>query len=115
MKKIFTLLLCVVALSAAANTDEQIEQCINALLNKNASPALMASAANLDADGDGILTIGDVTALIDLKLQAQNQASLAPAKQIDIDALAGEVVRSTTGEPNITDLNEAIDQNLKNK
>lgn len=113
MKKIFTLLLCVVALSASANTDEQIEQCVNALLNRNATPTIMAPAANLDADNDGVLTIGDVTTLIDIKLQAQ--VNRAPAKQIDIDALAGEVVRTTTGEPNITDLNDAIDHNLKNK
>lgn len=113
MKKIFTLLFCVVALTAAAETDEQVQQCIDALLNRSANPTLMAPAANFDYDGDGQLTIADVSALIDMKLQAQ--VNRAPAKQIDIDALAGEAVRSTTGEPNITDVNEAIDENLKNK
>lgn len=113
MKKIFTLLFCVVALTAAANTQEKVDQCINALLNQHATNMLMAP--NLDADGDGVLTISDVTTLIDQMLEAQAQANRAPAKKIDIDALADEVVRSTTGEPNINDLNEAIDENLKNK
>ena len=111
MKKIFTLLFCLVALSAAANTDEQIEQCINALLNRN--DATKVIDANLDADGDGQLTIADVTTLIDLKLQGE--VNRAPAQKIDVDALAKKAVRSTTGEPNITDVNEAIDQNLKNE
>lgn len=113
MKKIFTLLFCLVALTAAANTDEQIDQCINALLNGNTNPTLMAPAANLDADGDGLLSIGDVTKLIDMKLEVG--VNRAPAKKIDIDALADEIVRTTTGEPNVNDLNEAIDENLKNK
>lgn len=115
MKKIFTLLLCMVALSAAANNDDLIQQCINALLDKPSTTKIMAANPKLDADNDGELTIADVTTLIDMKLQAQAEANRAPAKQIDIDALAGEVVRSTTGEPNITDLNEAIDSNLRNK
>lgn len=113
MKKIFTLLFCVVALSAAANTEAQIQQCINALLNNTATPQLMAPNANLDADGDGMLSISDVTTLIDQMLQGD--VNRAPAKQIDIDALADEIVRSTTRDPNINDLNEAIDENLKNK
>ncbi len=111
MKKIFTLLFCVVALSAAANVDEQIQQTIDVLLNK-ANPAKL-TAANLDANGDGMLDIADVTYLIDQKLQGD--VNRAPAKQIDIDKLADEIVRTTTGEPRVTDLNEAIDQNLKNK
>ena len=113
MKKIFTLLLCVVALSAAANTDEQIEQCINALLNRTA-PAKLAAVnglATLDADNDGVITIADVSTLIDLKLQAQ--VNRAPAQEIDIDALAKEIVKTPTSEPNINDLNQAIDEKLK--
>ena len=50
MKKIFTLLFCVVALSAAADTDAQIQQCINALLD-NSAPTKIMAANNLDADG----------------------------------------------------------------
>ena len=113
MKKIFTLLFCLVALTAAANTQENIDQCINALLNQPSTNMLMA--ANLDADGDGVLSIADVTTLIDQMLAVQAEANRAPAKQIDIDALADEIVRTTTGEPNVNDLNEAIDTNLKNK
>lgn len=115
MKKIFTLLLCLVALSAAADNDDQIQQCINALLQKPNTAKLLMANPDLDANHDGVLTIADVTTLIDLKLQAQAEANRAPAKQIDIDELAGKVIRSTTGEPNITDLNDAIDSNLKNK
>ena len=115
MKKIFTLLFCVVALTAAANTDARVEQCINVLLGNPASTQLMAAnvGANLDADNDGMITIADVSALIDLNLQAQ--VNRAPAQEIDIDALAKEVVESPTGKPDISDLNEAIDENLKNK
>jgi hypothetical protein len=112
MKKIFTLLFCVVALSAAADTDAQIQQCINALLD-NSAPTKVMAANNLDADGDGVLSIADVTTLIDQKLQGD--VNRAPAKQIDIDALADEIVRTNSSEPNVKDLNEAIDQNLKNK
>ena len=113
MKKIFTLLFCVVALSAAANNEAQIQQCINALLTQTPNTQMMAPNANLDADGDGVLTIADVTTLIDQMLLGD--VNRAPAKQIDIDALAKQAVRSTTGEPNVNDVNEAIDENLKNE
>lgn len=113
MKKIFTLLFCVVALTAAANNEAQVQQCINALLNNTATPQLMAPNANLDADNDGALTIADVTTLIDQMLTGE--PSMAPAQQIDIDALAKQVVRTNTGEPNVNDVNKAIDENLKNK
>ena len=115
MKKIFTLLFCVVALSAAANNEAQIQQCINALLTQTPSTQMMAPNANLDADGDGVLTIADVTTLIDQMLLAQKEANRAPAQKIDVDALARQAVRSTTGEPNVNDVNEAIDENLKNE
>lgn len=115
MKKLFTLLFCMVALSAAANTQELIDQCIHALLTRPASPQLMAVNPNLDADGDGELTIADVTTLIDQMLLAQKEANRAPAQKIDVDALARQAVRSTTGEPNVNDVNEAIETNLKNE
>ena len=101
-----------VALSAAADTDAQIQQCINALLDNSASTTKLM-AANLDADGDGVLSIADVTTLIDQKVMGD--VNRAPAKKIDIDALADEIVRTNSSEPNVKDLNEAIDQNLKNK
>lgn len=113
MKKIFTLLFCVVALSAAANNEAQIQQCINALLTQTPNTQMMAPNANLDADGDGVLTIADVTTLIDQMLLGD--VNRAPAKKIDVDALAKQAVRSTTGEPNVNDVNEAIDENLKNE
>ena len=109
MKKIFTLLLCVVALSAAAEIDQRTEQCINALLGNLPSEMLMS--ANLDADHDGVLTIADVTTLIDLSLE--QQVNRAPSQEIDIDAMAREIVLSPTHEPNVSDLNEAIDKKLK--
>lgn len=109
MKKIFTLLFCVVALTAAADTNSRIEQCVNALLNRPAST--MITAPNLDADGDGVLTIADVTTLIDQSLQAQ--VNHAPSQKVDIEALAKEITLTPNHQPNINDLNEAIEENLK--
>ena len=109
MKKIFTLLFCVVALTAAADTNSRIEQCVNALLHRQAPNMMMA--ANLDADGDGLLTIADVTTLIDQMLA--EQVNRAPSQKVDIDALAKEITLTPNREPNINDLNEAIEQNLK--
>ena len=109
MKNIFTLLFCVVALTAAADNNSRIEQCVNALLNRPASNMIMAT--NFDVDGDGVLTIADVTTLIDQSLEAQ--VNRAPSQKVDIDALAKEITLAPNHQPNINDLNEAIDENLK--
>ena len=59
MKKIFTLLFCVVAMGFAANASDfpMVDRCINALLGIDQPATLMAS--NLDANNDGMLSIAD--------------------------------------------------------
>lgn len=112
MKKIFTLLFCVVAigLTASAEDNSLIDRCINVLLTSEQPTRAMA--ADLDANHDGVISIGDLTALIDQKLAA-NQGNRAPETQVDVDALINEVLKTPTGEPNIHDVNEAIEHNLK--
>ena len=112
MKKIFTLLFCVVALGFAAQAEDNglIDRCINVLLGGEQPTMLMA--ANLDANHDGVISISDVTTLIDQQLMEQ-QANRAPATEVDVDALIEEVLKAKAGEPNIHDVNEAIEHNLK--
>ena len=115
MNKIFTLLFCVaaMALAASAQGDDAVQNCINIVLG-NAQPTTTIKAANYDVNHDGVIDIEDVTLLI----QANNEAKVqkAPAQEeIDIDSLVKEVLQSETGEPNISDVNRAIDQNLKRK
>lgn len=114
MKKIFTLLFCVVAmaLTASAGTDDGIiEQCINVVLGKDA-PAKLTSP-NLDVNNDGKIDVADVSRLIDMKLgKTAPVRTLIPAQKIDVDKLIHESLQTTTGEPNISDVNRAIDHNL---
>jgi hypothetical protein len=112
MKKVFTLLFCIVALSATASTNELIDQCVNALLNAQSPARIMAANPSLDANSDGLISIADVTTLIDLSLE-ESQVNRAPAQKTDIDALARKITMSPTHEPNISDLNDAIESNLK--
>lgn len=114
MKKFFSLLLCVTAISFASNASEypMIDQCINMLLGNVQTTQLMTT--QLDANHDGVLTIADVSALIDQELQAQ-QVNRAQAMDIDVDAIAKEVIATESGEPTINDVNRAIHQNLKDK
>ena len=111
MKKIFTLLFCVVAMGLAAHADDNnlVDQCINVLLGGEQPTRSMI--ANLDVNHDGIISIGDLTRIIDMQLEAQGNR--APAREIDVDALIDEVLKTQTGEPNIHDVNEAIEHNLK--
>jgi len=112
MKRIFTLLFCVVAVTVAANASERALQCINALMSNEAVTSI--KAANLDANHDGVLTIADVTAIIAEEMQKAKQAECAPADElIDVEAIADEAVKSETGEPSLKDVNKAIDHNLK--
>ena len=113
MKKLFTLLFCVVAMGLAAHAAEDtlVDQCINALLSQDQISTVRA--AELDANHDGVLSIADVTTLIDLQLEAQLQIERAPARMIDVNALIKDVLESTTGEPNINDVRNAVDHNIK--
>ena len=118
MKRIFTLLFCVVAIGMATNAADTtlVEQCINVLLENDQPTALRASGdlAIFDANHDGIITIADVTALID-QILMDEQVNKAPAKDIDVEGLAKQVRETETGDPTIHDVNQAIEQNLKNK
>jgi hypothetical protein len=116
MKKIFTLLFCAVAIGFAANaTDEvMIDQCINTLLSQDLSTPVRAIDVNLDANHDGVLTIDDVTIFIDMKLEAQMQhINRAPAKNADVNALINEVLETQNDKPNIDNVKEAVDKNIK--
>lgn len=118
MKKIFTLLFCAVAIGLAANATDTslVEQCINVLLENNQSTELRASGdiAIFDANHDGVITIADVTTLID-QILMEEQANKAPAQMIDVEAIAKQVRETQTGEPTIKEVNKAIDHNLKLK
>lgn len=117
MKKIFTLLCCVAAFSFAtsANTNvELVEQCINVLLNNNGPSRVQATEVNpvFDANHDGVITIADVTALIDQGLE-QEMANHAPSQKMDVDAIIDEILTSDKPKANIGDVNKAIEHNLK--
>lgn len=112
MKKIFTLLFCMTAMALAANATTRAEMCINMLLGNPTSTNL--NAVNLDANNDGVVNISDVTAFIDMDLQAAEAERLsAPKQELDVDAIARKVVEAEVAEPTINDVNEAINQNLK--
>lgn len=117
MKKVFTLLFCVVAmaLSASASDFTLVERCINYLLNPQAPKTLTASSqeAIYDANHDGVISISDVTTMIDQQLAATNVQN-APSQDIDVEAIINEALESETGEPNIHDVNKAIEHNLNN-
>lgn len=112
MKKIFTLLFCVVAVSFAASADNyanRAEQCINALLGKTTTTLMIN---NLDANNDGALTIDDVTTIIDEDLQAQ-QTRRAPAKENEIKDMINNMLNNVPPTPTIDDVTDAVDKKLK--
>ena len=65
MKNFFTLLFCVAAMGFAASANEapNVNDCINTLLSGNQATTLRG--VNLDFNNDGIVSIADVTAIID--------------------------------------------------
>jgi len=113
MKKIFTLLFCVLATGIAANASEVplVDKCINVLLGVEQPTTLMA--VNLDADHDGTITIADVTTLIDQALM-EKDANQAPVRKIDVEGLVKQVLATPNSDPTIDDVNTAIEHNLKN-
>lgn len=114
MKKIFTLLFCVIAMGLAANASDMplVDRCINVLLGNEQPTTLMA--ANLDANHDGEITIDDVAVLVDNELQARTGGiNRAPAQDNDIDALVKKVLETKTDDPNIENVKDAVDHNLQ--
>ena len=65
-----------------------------------------------DANHDGVITIADVTALIDQGLE-QEMANHAPSQKMDVDAIIDEILTSDKPKANIGDVNKAIEHNLK--
>ena len=116
MKKILTLLLCIAAMAFSASANELARECINVLLSNTSHTQLRASNnnAHLDANHDGVITIQDVTTIIDQALK-QDQVNRAPAKEVDVDAIIDEILESDQPKANIGNVNEAIDRNLRQK
>ena len=113
MKKIFTLLFFVAAMAFAANADNgNIQNCIDVVLGKIEAPAKLTSP-NLDVNNDGEIDVADVAMLIKMELDQQRPMAKAPAQKIDVDKLIKESLETRTGEPNISDVNKAIDHNLR--
>lgn len=113
MKKIFTLLFCMVAISFAASANnyvDRVEQCINVLLGKTTPTTLMTT--NLDANHDGMLSIDDVTAIIDEGLQEQ-QINRAPAKENEINGMINDMLDGVPPTPTIDDVTDTVDKKLK--
>lgn len=114
MKKIFTLLFCAIALSFTASADDLVSECMNTLLSGNGT-RLMATNVNaqLDANQDGVISIADVTALIDMKLEQEN-VNRAP-RNTDVESLINDIISNDQPKANIEDVNEVIEHNLKKK
>jgi hypothetical protein len=114
MKKIFTLLFCAIALSFTASADDLVSECMNTLLSGNGT-RLMATNVNaqLDANQDGVISIADVAALIDMKLEQEN-VNRAP-RNTDVESLINDIISNDQPKANIDDVNEVIEHNLKKK
>lgn len=113
MKKIFTLLLFVAAMALTANADNaKVQNCIDVALGKEAPAKFMGT--NMDVNNDGVVDVADVALLIKMDLNEKKDAMFkAPAQRIDVDKLIRESLETRTGEPNISDVNKAIDHNLR--
>lgn len=114
MKKIFTLLFCAIALSFTASADDLVSECMNTLLSGNGT-RLMATNVNaqLDANQDGVISIADVAALIDMKLEQEN-VNRAP-RNTDVESLINDIISNDQPKANIDDVKEVIEHNLKKK
>jgi len=117
MKKFFTLLFCVAAMGFAASANEapNVNDCINTLLSGNQATTLRG--VNLDFNNDGIVSIADVTAIIDYNLMVQEQINRAPAASNEAINKRGTVIegklKSINGEIGIKDVPETTDKNIK--
>lgn len=118
MKKIFTLIICVVALCPLAKADNNalIERCINYIMTAGA-PNTTLMATNLDANNDGVVNITDVTTLINSELQNSNQPRpmRVRGQKSSVDELIQKTLNSRESSPNIMDVTKAINEENKNK
>ena len=121
MKKIFTLLFCITAMSFACNAQDltPVQDCIQYLLAHNSSNQVLIASnanANMDANHDGVINIHDVTFMINENLKAAQvkQEGRAPARNdSDVKKLIHEVLESETDTPNINDVTDAINEKLR--
>ncbi len=115
MKNIFTLLFFAAAMAFAASADTiddgMVQKCIDVTLGKEVPTKLMA--ANLDVNHDGVINVADVTLIIQSRSSQEGVQAKAPAQRIDVEKLIKETLETTTNEPNLSDVNDAIDHNLK--
>jgi len=111
MKKIFTLLFCVTAMSLAANASnlDMVHRCINVLLGNEQQTTI--TAPNLDANHDGVINIADVTTLIDMSLMNEGPA-MAPAQSGDVNSLINDILDNEPPKPEIKDVTNAIDKKI---
>lgn len=114
MKKIFTLIICVVALCPMAKADNNalIDRCINFILNAGA-PSTTIMATNLDANHDGAVNITDVTTLVNNE-QNGNQARPMRGKKSSVNELIQTTLKTKESSPSIKDVTKAINEE-KNK
>lgn len=113
MKKIFTLLFCVMAMGFAANAADDanmVYRCMDALLNQEQPTTIMA--ANLDANNDGEFNIADVTTLIDMRLQA-SQVRMAPAQKGEVQTIIDDMLNNEPPTPSINKVTEAVDKTIE--
>ena len=111
MKKIFTLLFCVVGMTFAANAANDLTtvyQCIDALLAQDQN-AKSVTAPVMDPNQDGVLSIADVTYLIQNILEEEMKAQ---AMNKDIKKMIKQVLVSD-GDPYIDDVTDAINEKLE--
>ena len=115
MKKIFTLLICVVAMSFAAHANDNnmdlVYRCIDVLMGKSQPTAIMTT--NLDANHDGVIDIADVTTLIDMALLAGKPAAKAPALETSVEDMIDNMLDGVEPTPTIGDVTDAIDKKLE--
>lgn len=113
MKKFFTLLFCVTAISIAANAADDmtlVNKCIDVLMSQE--QPTVAMMAELDANYDGEINIADVTTLIDKALIAK-QVIKAPAKKSEVQAIIDDMLDNEPPTPTIHDVTDAIDKSIK--
>ena len=118
MKKIFTLLFCVAAMSmtASAADDALIDRCMKMLLSDDANSVMLMSP-NMDINHDGVFNIADLTALID-KMIAERETNMAPENaptEADINGMIRDAIGGVPPTPTIQDVTNAIDKKKKDK
>ncbi|MBR5170546.1 MAG: hypothetical protein IKW85_08255 [Muribaculaceae bacterium] len=114
MKKVFTLLFCVVAtaFAASANNDALIDRCINYVLGNDTNIAA-PQTQELDANNDGVINITDVTTLINMKLQDEKVQKSSRHRVLKPQVLIDKVLNESPSKTTITTITDAINKDLE--